>query len=133
MQRASSEFAEEGRHQSLQGLVGCGKETEFHLSAVGIQQKQWIIQSDLLVLKFQLAVSGDAESVLVSMGGGGEGEGRKNGESGMEMCILPYVNQIASGDLLYDAENSDRDSDHLEAGRKIQEGGSICTSMVDSY
>ena len=65
MQSASSEFAEEGRHQSLQGLVGCGKETEFHLSAVGIQQKQWIIQSDLLVLKFQLAVSGDAERMYL--------------------------------------------------------------------
>ena len=32
------------------------------------------------------------ENVLVGMGGGGEGEGETDGESGMETCILPYVN-----------------------------------------
>ena len=36
----------------------------------------------------------------------GEGEGWTNWERSMETYILPYVKQIASGNLLYDAENS---------------------------
>ena len=33
---------------------------------------------------------------------GGEGEGGTNGESRLETYLLPYVKQIASGNLLYD-------------------------------
>ena len=33
---------------------------------------------------------------------GGEGEGGTNGESRLETHLLPYVKQIASGNLLYD-------------------------------
>jgi len=34
------------------------------------------------------------------------GEGGMNGESSMEIYTLPYVKQIASGNLLYDLRNS---------------------------
>ena len=37
---------------------------------------------------------------------GGEGEGEMNGESSMEAYTLPYVKQIANGNLLYDSGNS---------------------------
>ena len=37
---------------------------------------------------------------------GGEGEGEMYGESNMEIYTLPYVKQIASGNFLYDAGNS---------------------------
>ena len=35
-----------------------------------------------------------------------EGEGRINLERSVETCTLPYVKQIASENLLYDAESS---------------------------
>ena len=34
-----------------------------------------------------------------------EGEGMMNGESSMETYTLPYVKQIANGNLLYDSGN----------------------------
>ena len=39
-------------------------------------------------------------------GMGEEGEGGRNGESNMEVYILPYVKEMASGNLLYDSGNS---------------------------
>ena len=45
----------------------------------------------------------------------GEGEGWTNWERSMETYILPYVKQIASGNLLYDSGNSNRGlCDNLE-------------------
>ena len=38
--------------------------------------------------------------------GAEEGEGEMNGESGMDAYTLPYVKQIANGNLLYDSGNS---------------------------
>ena len=35
-----------------------------------------------------------------------EGKGGANGESSMETCTPPYVEYIASGNLLYEAESS---------------------------
>ena len=35
-----------------------------------------------------------------------EGEGRMNWDSGIETYTLPYVKQIASGNLLYDTGSS---------------------------
>ena len=43
---------------------------------------------------------------LVETGSGEEGEGKTHGESSMEAYTLPYVKQIASGNLLYDSGNS---------------------------
>ena len=40
--------------------------------------------------------------------GGEEGEGEMNGENSMEAYTLPYVKQIANGNLLYDSENANR-------------------------
>ena len=52
---------------------------------------------------------------------------------------LPYVEQIARGNLLCDAENPKRMlCDNLEGwdgvrgGREVQEGGDICMPMADS-
>ena len=39
-------------------------------------------------------------------GHGGEGESGANWESSMEAYTLPYVKQIASGNVLYDAGSS---------------------------
>ena len=41
-------------------------------------------------------------------GKGHKEKGGKNGESSMETYTLPYVKQIASGDLLYDSGSSDQ-------------------------
>ena len=41
------------------------------------------------------------ENRLMDMGVGWGEEGRTNGESSMEIYTLPYVKQIASGNLLY--------------------------------
>ena len=61
------------------------------------------------------------------------------------MCIhsrlqLPYVKQITSGDLLYEAGSSNLMTyDNLEGwdgmgvGRKVQEGGVTCIPTTDSY
>ena len=43
-------------------------------------------------------------------GGGEEGEGEMNGESSKEACTLPYVKQIAHGNLLYESGNSNQGS-----------------------
>ena len=37
-------------------------------------------------------------------GGGEEGEGGMNGEITMETYSLPYVKQVANGNLLYDSD-----------------------------
>ena len=59
----------------------------------------------------------------------GEGEGWTNWERSMETYILPYVKQIASGNLLYDTGSSNLAlCDNLESW----EGGDICISMADS-
>ena len=55
----------------------------------------------------------------------------------IETHTLPYVEQIARGNLLYDAENPKRMlCDNLEGwdgvggGREVQEGGDICIVIV---
>ena len=48
---------------------------------------------------------------------------------------LPYVKQIASGNLLYGSGNSNRGSASTqtgEMGREFQKGGDICIPMADS-
>ena len=50
--------------------------------------------------------SNDIEKRFVVKGGKEEGEGEMNGESSMEAYTLPYVKQIANGNLLYDPGNS---------------------------
>ena len=42
------------------------------------------------------------------MGTVGEGESGMNGESSMETYTLPYVKQIANGNLLYDVGSSNQ-------------------------
>ena len=70
----------------------------------------------------------------------GEGEGGMNWESNIETYILPYVKQIANGNLPYVAGSLDLalcDNlevwDGVESGREVQEEGDMCTAMVDSY
>ena len=52
--------------------------------------------------------------------------------------ILPYVKQIANGNLLYDSGDSNKGSINLEGwvgegdGREVHKGGDICTPMADS-
>ena len=41
---------------------------------------------------------------------GGNREGGMNGESITETCTLPYVKQIAGGDLLFESGNSNQGS-----------------------
>ena len=48
----------------------------------------------------------DMENRLMDMGQEEKGESGMNGESCMEAYTLPYVKQIASGNLLYDSGNS---------------------------
>ena len=69
----------------------------------------------------------------------GEGNGGMTWEDSMETYILPYVKQIAGGNLLYDTGSSNPVlCDNLEAwdgvghGRKVQEGGDIHIPMADS-
>ena len=38
----------------------------------------------------------------------GEGEGEVNRENTMEIYTLPYIKQITSGNLLYDARSSNQ-------------------------
>ena len=61
-------------------------------------------------------------------------EGRTNGESSMEIYTLPYVKQIASGNLLYDSWKKELKSglcdnregwDGIGGRREVQEGGNI--------
>ena len=47
---------------------------------------------------------------LMDTGSGEEGEGKTNGESGIEAYTLPYIKYIANGSLLYDSRNSNGDS-----------------------
>ena len=55
-----------------------------------------------------------------------EGEGGTNGESSIETYTLPYVQYIASGNLLYNAGNSNPVlCDKLEGGMGWKVGGRI--------
>ena len=74
-------------------------------------------------------------------GSGEEGEGEMNGESNVEAYTLPYVKQMANGNLLFDSGNSNqgpvttkRGEKGLEVGggKEVKEGGYIGTSMADS-
>ena len=49
------------------------------------------------------------ENRLMDVGSGEEGEGGMNGQS-METYTLPYVKEIANGNLLYDSRNSNQGS-----------------------
>ena len=67
----------------------------------------------------------------------GKGEGGTNQESSTDICTLPYVKQIASGNLLYSTESSvlcdnleEWDGTPWEGGLK---GGDICMHMADSH
>ena len=68
----------------------------------------------------------------------GESDGGTDRESSIETCILPYVKQIASGELLYKTGSSSRPSVTPQRGgmagieREVQEGGDICILMADS-
>ena len=46
----------------------------------------------------------------------GEGEGGTNGESSLDIYTLPYIKQIASGNLPYDSGNSNGGSGTAERG-----------------
>ena len=64
-----------------------------------------------------------------------EGEGRMNRESSIETWMLPYVKQIASGDLLYDAGSSNSVlCDNLEGWeverRFKREGAQVCLRPI---
>ena len=65
----------------------------------------------------------DIENRLMTMGGGEEGEGEMNGESSKEAYTLPYVKQIANGNLLYESGNSNQGSITIQMGEKGQEVG----------
>ena len=52
----------------------------------------------------------DIEKRLMDKGTRQEGEGEINGESSLDTCTLPYIKQIASGNLLYYSGNSNWDS-----------------------
>ena len=69
----------------------------------------------------------------------GKGEGGPNWESGVETYTLLYVKWIASGDLLYDAGNSNpvlcdnlKEWDGVGVGRETQEEGDMYIPMADS-
>ena len=47
----------------------------------------------------------DIENRLADIDSGEKGEGETNGKSSMETYTLPYVKQIANGNLLYDSGN----------------------------
>ena len=51
--------------------------------------------------------NGDADTENRLVDTGGEGEGGTTGESRLETYLLPYIKQIASGNLLYDSVSSD--------------------------
>ena len=62
----------------------------------------------------------------------GEGEGGMIWENSIEIYTLPYVKQIASGSLMYDAGNPKpvlRDNPEAWGG----EGGDMCIPMADLY
>ena len=68
-----------------------------------------------------------------------EGEGETNWESSIGTYTLPYVKQLASGNLLYDTGSPNLVlCDNLEGwdgvvgGREVQEGGDIYIPMADS-
>ena len=66
---------------------------------------------------------------------GEEGEGGMYGESNMETYALPFVKQIANGNLLCDSGNSTgalQQSTMVGWGREVQEGGDIGKPMADS-
>ena len=69
-------------------------------------------------------------------GHGGEGEGGTNWEIGIDICSLPCIKQLASGDLPYSAGSSARCPEMTWrggiVGREVQERGDICTLMADS-
>ena len=68
-----------------------------------------------------------------------EGKGKINWESSIETQTLPYVKQRVSGNLLYEAGNSNpvlcdnlEGWDGVRGGRGGQEGGDIYILMDDS-
>ena len=74
------------------------------------------------------------------VGTAGEGEDGTNQESSTETYTLPYVKQMASGNLFYDTGNSNPVScDSLKGwegvggGRKVQEAEDIRVPMADSH
>ena len=86
-------------------------------------------------------VTGEADMIQsgAQSGHSGEGAGETNWESNTETYILPYVKQIASGNLLYDAENSNpvlcdnlEGWDGMGGRREVQEEGDICILMAGS-
>ena len=69
-----------------------------------------------------------------------EREGKINWESSIETQTLPYVKQRVSGNLLYEAGNSNpvlcdnlEGWDGVRGGRGGQEGGDIYILMDDSW
>ena len=67
-----------------------------------------------------------------------EREGGTNRENSMKTYTLPYVKQIANGNLLYDqgsqtgAPLQPKGQDRVGVVREVQEGGDKCTPMADS-
>ena len=71
------------------------------------------------------------------MGGGHKEKGGKNGESSMETYTLPYVKQIASGNLQYNTESSTwrcgnlTGWDGVKVGRRLRtEGTYVCVWLI---
>ena len=68
----------------------------------------------------------------------GEGEGGTNSENSTQTYTLPYVKQIASGNVLCDTGSSTQCCDNLEGwdavadGRWVQKGGDIFLPVGDS-
>ena len=62
-----------------------------------------------------------------------EGEGGSHGERSVETHTLPYVKQIASGSLMYDAGSSDWCPGTTYNGGMGWEGGSRGRRRMDAY
>ena len=61
----------------------------------------------------------------MDMGGGREGEGEKNGENSMEAYTLPYVKQVANGNLPYDSGDSNGGSVTTEGWERVGGGREV--------
>ena len=61
-----------------------------------------------VLMSLFIGSSGDANIEKRLVDTVGEGEGGTNWKSNIETYILPHVNQIASGNLLYDAGTQPR-------------------------
>ena len=63
-------------------------------------------------------------------------EGEMNGQSSMEAYTLPYIKQITNGNLTgnenWGSVKTQKYRKWWEVGRRVKEGGDICTPMANS-